>query len=765
MLFLYTFTIFLSAFLVFLVQPMVGKILLPMAGGSPSVWLACMFFFQSILLGGYLYAHYSVKLLGIKRQAIIHFLLTFASFYFLPISFSESSAPPENPALWLYLQLLISIGLPFLMISSLSPLIQVWFSKTTHEEADNPYFLYAASNIGSFMSLLFYPIIIEPGFELRVQTQIWSWGFALLTLLLLACVYQAKQSSTDSEQEVSNEKISDPESQLTIAYWVLCAFVPSSMLLGVTLFITTDLAPIPLLWVIPLMAYLLTFSLAFSRHNFSSSTLEKAAILVIFLFPAAYYFRNPAYMWFSISLNLIIFSTISLYCHTQLSETRPKAKHLTSFYAWIAFGGVLGGLFNSVVAPTFFDSYIEYPLMIAISAAIFSRSSILGIDKEKPRPYIEAAASFVIGIFLAGFMSKIAGLSLDNYFQRIVMACSFNLLEEPFSQIFQLLRTYKTSASYLLLVITALSPFLFFAGKLRINYFALSVATMLTLSMFEYSSGPYVLYVTRNFFGQKIVKEFSNVRLLVHGSTTHGAQFKDSKLKNRPTTYFHPLGPVGDIFSLPLAQKADLRAGVIGLGIGSIAAYAKPGQKFSFIEIDPEIIEIANDPGMPFSIISENASQSELLCGDGRLMMKNFPESHFDIFIVDAFSSDSIPVHLVTIQAVETYLKKLQQNGILVFHISNRYLDLHHVITAICQKLNLYAFRVTDDAFEKNKQENLLRENCEYMVVSRKFSSIKSLLDVTSKSWKDVTHSPTTAKVWTDSYSSILQILRKPWSS
>ncbi|MDD3148529.1 MAG: hypothetical protein PHD82_14645, partial [Candidatus Riflebacteria bacterium] len=375
MVILYTVTIFLSAFLIFLVQPIIGKLLLPMAGGAPSVWNTCMLFFQVLMLAGYSYTHFSQKQFGVKKQTNLQAILMLATILLLPIRFTASTTIPEDPTFWLLINLFKSAGIPFFILATLSPMLQLWFAHTGHCRATNPFFLYAASNAGSFFALLAYPFMIEPFVDLANQTTLWAAGYLMLTVLIILCrrTVKAEMPQEEAAQAADaplNAAKPDKIELATIGKWVAAAFIPSSLLMGSTFFITTDLTPMPLLWILPLMVYLLTFVIAFSPRNMPFWLIEGLAVAAILIFTVIFGldFRNRLLL--TMPLHLMVLFAICLYFHSYLARSKPALHHLTAFYAWISFGGMLGGLFNTLIAPYVFLSYTEYPLIV-IAGGIF----------------------------------------------------------------------------------------------------------------------------------------------------------------------------------------------------------------------------------------------------------------------------------------------------------------------------------------------------------------------------------------------------------
>ncbi len=761
MVILYTATIFLSAFLIFLVQPIIGKLLLPLAGGSPSVWNACMLFFQALMLAGYSYTHFSQEKFGVKKQTNIQIVLMLATLLLLPIRFTASTAIPEDPTFWLLINLFKSAGIPFFILATLSPMLQLWFAHTGHSRSGNPFFLYAASNIGSFFALLAYPFLIEPFVDLAAQTNLWAAGYAILAVLIILCRRSVRPAPPDNSQEES--QTSQNIERSTVIKWVTAAFIPSSLLMGSTLFITTDLAPVPLLWILPLMVFLITFVLAFSPKNLPFWLIEKLAIAGLLVFTVVFGLDFRHRLWLTMPLHLAVLFAICLYCHSYLARTKPAVRHLTVFYTWISVGGMLGGLFNTLLAPNIFTSYTEYPLMM------FAGSLFIYLNRDRTDESAATTPSTRMVSLTAGFLTaaSIIAIRSTDFIRILRKLAARNYLEVDsgiMAAILQWLKSYHDLFTSLISIIVALAPMIFLVRIRRFNLAAAVMAMMLCFYAYEIGTSAEILYMTRNFFGVKYVaiRPSTGVRTLYHGSTRHGSQDLESERRHMPLSYYHTDGPAGDIFALPLFRKADLKAGIIGLGVGSMATYARPGNEFTFYEIDPDIIDMVGGDNPIFSFIADHATQTRIICGDGRLKIAEAPASYYDLIILDAFSSDAIPVHLVTNEAFQVYLERLTPEGILAIHTSNRYLDLQPVIKKLAEKHGLTALFVLDSEFDVNDKNNEMREKCTYVVMTRSSRSIESLREVKNKTWLELPQDLPAVDLWTDSYSSIFPLIKIP---
>ncbi|NLF96160.1 MAG: fused MFS/spermidine synthase [Candidatus Riflebacteria bacterium] len=760
MLVLYSATVFLSAFLIFLVQPMIGKMILPLVGGAPAAWNSCLFFFQALMLAGYAYAHFSLRRLGLSRQAMTHFAMMLVALFLLPISFDRNVAVPENPSLWLIGKLFTSAGLPFFVLAALSPLLQTWFSRSGHARAENPYFLFAASNLGSFAALLLYPTLVEARFGLSIQTKIWAGGFALLLILLVTCRLCVKSAATvEGADDTPVSETADNRIK-----WLIAAMIPSVLLLAVTQFITADLAPIPLLWVIPLAIYLITYVMAFSSHNLAPAKIEMLFLLAILLFPVAY-FKLHRSLAAALSTHLFILFAISLYCHSYLAACRPKAKNLTGYYTVMSLGSVIGSLAVTFIAPLMFSNDAEYPLAI-IFACFMTKRFRFSDNGENPDEKESLALSVIIGLYAASALVAIENINFSRNLQQTAHSMGFDPGSGYLNSMIHFLAARQLETTMLLLLIAAVLP-LFIVKKMpRLNLALFSLISVGMLAINYAGTMPLRLHSSRNFFGIKKVTVASenNTIAMVHGSTMHGMQSLLLDKMFEPLAYFHKNGPIGSIFALKLTRKPDFKAGILGLGIGSLLAYAKPGQEFTFYEIDPEVIKIAQNPDY-FSYLSSFKDRARVICGDGRRMIEQSPNGYFDAIFADAFSSDSIPVHLATEEALKIYADRLQPEGIIVFNISNRYIDLKPVLAALAHKADFIALHVLDNVFVKDDPANFGRNVSEYVVLTKSADIADGLIKSPILAWNKLTDHTvsdrgTAAARWTDNSSSLFPLFK-----
>ena len=722
-------TLFVSASLMFVLQPLFGKILLPLLGGSPAVWNTCMVFYQTILFLGYLYAHIISSRFKPSRQIQLHSVVILLSFLALPLALPENTVPPteSDPTLWIVWTLLIAIGLPLFVVSTTSPLIQKWFASINHRNSDDPYFLYAASNAGSLIALISYPFIIEPHIDLSAQKTDWSLGYVLLCLLIAACatlLYKSKAQHTPTEAIATPVDIKlNVRQQL---HWLALAFVPSSLLLGLTNFISTDIASVPLLWIIPLTVYLLSFIIVFSTwHDAIHPIIVKIQPFILIPF-ITYAFINPADLpyWMYLILHVIAFFFAVMVCHGELSKHRPSTQYLTQFYLIMSFGGMLGGMFNTFVAPFIFNGIYEYPLMIIAALLLRPWSTTLSL-KGALLQLIWPASLIVIGLILYASISD-----LLQYFDIIVIS---------------------------LIVLTIIS----FLLRSKPITFAFSAGAIIFLALGLHGLSSHTLYQERTFFGVLAVRESvltdekgqdETYHELFHGTTKHGAQRLPESLQKTPLTYYSRPGPMGQLFKEFDAKNQNWNIGVVGLGAGALTCYAKDSQQWTLYEIDPLVVDIANKPEY-FTYMKLCAHQSTMRIGDARLSIDKEPDGHFDLLIMDAFSSDSVPTHLITKEALDIYFKKLKPNGILAFHITNRHLALKKVLSIHAEQMHLAAL------IQEYKTQNPppLVVATDWVVMAKKSDTLSPLSLSQLGNWEKM---PLyfDMKAWTDDFTNIVSI-------
>jgi SAM-dependent methyltransferase len=686
----FTSTIFLSALLLFAIQPMFAKMALPVLGGSPSVWSVSVFFFQGALLGGYLYAHLLINKVPAHLTGIIHLGVCALALICLPISIAAwvGEPPQGEPYLWQLGMFAASIGLPFMAVSANAPLLQAWFARSGHPDARDPYFLYAASNLGSLIALLSYPTVLEPMFGVSQLSHLWAYAYVLLVLaiggsfVLMRIAQAGGVPETAAAPASAAETVGAAPTLAKRLSWIGLAFVPAALMTAFTVQTTTDVASAPLLWVVPLALYLLTFVLVFrdrpliSREALLFLHLIALAVVLFSLSQA----RNNS--WFVTSATgLAVFFTTAMLAHRTLYEARPAPAYLTEFYLWMSLGGALGGMFTALVAPKLFSQVYEYPLLLALSMACRPGSLSLPKDKEKLKDelivlwFIAAAGLWAI-VALPDFAYSWLNVSPAWGRATIVIV--------PLA-IVMLLNVRQAPRQVL-------------------------AAMLMCLALVWLPSNVRQGDAQRSFFGvyrvQNAEDPLGTFHVLMHGTTLHGSQRVLDEDGNPvddtvPTTYYYPGSPIAK----SIAKRREIlaaagqkgRYGIVGLGTGSSACHKREGETWKFFEIDPTVINIAKDP-KNFTFISKCQPNIDIAVGDARLTIAKEPDSSFDLFIIDAFSSDAIPVHMLTKEAVQLFLNKLKPDGVVLLHTSNRYLDLNSVLGAIQKVLpeGTAAIAVTD---------------------------------------------------------------------
>jgi hypothetical protein len=726
---LFGITIFVSSALLFSIQPLIAKMLLPLLGGTPAVWNTCMLFFQAVLLAGYAYA-LLVSRWPLRRQLIAQLVLLCLAFVSLPIGLSVrwiNSVPASgDPSLWLLACLAATVGLPFFIISSNSPLLQKWFSRTASESARDPYFLYAASNAGSLLSLLAYPVLIEPVLTLRAQSRLWTIVYALMVLLISVhafLLYRSKTSETTATEVVVN----DDEPKLTWnrrLRWLLLAFAPSSLMLGVTNYITTDIASVPLLWIIPLALYLLTMVFAFARRKFVSSRLTDlivpgATVVLLMLYLADSAGRGSRVL---IIFHLAYFFFAALMCHSQLAGDRPGPTHLAQFYVWLSLGGVLGGVFNALVAPMVFNSVVEYPLAIVLACLLLPK-----VLEQQPDGLRQRRLDFALPVLIFAMTMGLGWLA--DHVAPVQMSGS--------------------------VFVVVLPLFVSYPLRKRPVRFALSIGGVILAAGLVTGVGQHTLYAERNFFGVIRVVNDPNrgVHSFLHGSTVHGRENVAPERRCEPLSYYHQDGPLGRIFAEVERSRPQANVGIIGLGIGGTTAYARADQHWTFYEINPAVVSVART-SQYFSYLNDCAkAQVKIVLGDARLQLHSAPDRGYDVLVLDAFSSDAIPVHLMTQQALDLYLSKVAPGGLIVFHISNRNLDLTQVVADLAHSRELSALSMRD----MTEPQVNGRDPSHWVVLARNAADYGALAN---DSFARPLQSSGERNLWTDDFSNIISVFK-----
>ncbi len=732
LLWLFASILFLSAFLLFWVQLLVSKLMLPWLGGSPWVWNTCACFFQAVLLLGYGYASWHPLRQRTVWPLVVHCSLLLLPIYFLPIRLHSIGLPPttSNPIPWLLSGLAVTVGLPVLAVATTAPLLQQWFAHTAHPDRHDPYFLYAASNFGSFLSLLAYPLVIEPSISLTQQTKLWAGGYGLLVLLIAVAAIAVHHTTpspppdtptTNRDAIASNLIATDlPLPHRQPLRWLGLSVLPASLLLGVTTYIATDLASVPFLWAIPLAIYLLSFVLTFNSQFQLLGTLAAIAPPTITLLLLLVLLQVPLPIWVSVPLHLFGLGLVAVLFHGQLFQTRPPAQHLTQFYLWMAVGGVLGSLVNAIAAPLLFPTVSEYPLALLLSLVLLPVVVPLPIPSSL-RLLPTLSFGILIGVLLVGFGA-------------------------------QPLLNYGWAGAVLAVGGAIALGVIFEASRWRLGLIA---SLVLLLGQFAIATPGKVLATERSFFGvnRVIYEAKTNAYSLLHGTTLHGKQIHYPNGQLEPLTYFHPSGPIGQVFS-SLASHRLQRVGVLGLGIGTLVAYAQPSQQWTFYEIDPTVVQLARDRRF-FTFLTDAKVKPAVVLGDGRLALQQTADQTYDLLIMDAFSSDAIPVHLVTHEAVQLYLSKLAAGGLLAVNISNRYINLEPVLAALAKEVGLVGLQQRDEQVSvRDRAAGKLPSH--WVLLARQQQDFGSL--VQDQRWRSL--AATTVRPWTDDFSNIVQVLR-----
>lgn len=720
-LWLFTATIFVGATLLFLVQPLFAKMVLPLLGGSPSVWNTALVFFQAVLLAGYGYAHWLMRWLGQRNQIIVHVCVLATAALVLPIGVASGWRPHAGtpPAVWLLGLLTVSAGAPFFAVSATAPLIQRWFARTGHPHAHDPYFLYSASNLGSVLALLAFPFILEPTLSSHAQSIVWSIGFGVLTVCIIGCgawVWRRTDAASSSPWPNATERPNWRQR----ATWMVYAAVPSALLLGVTAHISTDIAAAPLLWVAPLTLYLLTFAIAFARRPLIPHWLAVRAMpLALMVLVALFAFREPIGVF--LPLHLLVFFVIALMCHGELVRRRPGVESLTEFYLFLSLGGVMGGAFVALCAPVLFNTVFEYPLSLMLAAAL--------LPSATPRSNRgDVILALVILAVLVGGKIVASGLGWQPHTFVVPGIC----------------------------VVFAL---LIFARQTRPFGFALCVGVLLVSNAYALMSSE-VLWRGRSFFGVYRISESGDPtnRSLVHGTTNHGGQLMAANGDISPTAYYTSSSPVAEVLTATQVRGIGQRVGVVGLGSGALACYRRAGDTWRFFEIDPLMVWVAVESGY-FDLMArcaESVSESvPVVLGDARLTLTEEPDGRFDVLVIDAFSSDAIPIHLLTHEAVALYMDKLAEDGVLVMHISNRFLNLTPVLARIVEELGYAALRGNSGKIDRDI--DVAGTKSVWVLIARQQATLDGL--ALGEVWQPL-ETPPEGRVWSDNFSNLLEVIR-----
>jgi spermidine synthase len=729
---LFSLTLFLSAALMFAVQPMVGKMLLPLVGGTPAGWVVAMAFFQVMLLAGYLLAHIMSKAAPVGH-ALLYLAVLAAGGFFLPIDLAQHiSKVSESPGAWdIFLLLTFAVAFPFIALSTTASTIQRLFTATGHEAAGDPYFLYAASNIGSFSGLLLYPLLVEPLFTISAQASLLLSGYILLMLGVASCIALAHKNRKAVPAVRKAPKNSTPIPFKTCAEWVVLAFIPSSLLMGSTSYITTDIVSVPMIWALPLSLYLLTFILAFGKKTFAGPELLSNIALYLILFFIGSSLTKVAYMngWSGATVVMATFFFAALACHARLASLRPlenAEKEITVFYLMMALGGALGGVLNAFIVPHIFNNPKEFHLILI--ASLFLRPEFREPSKKR--------TVFAVLLLLAFAWTNLSPINTGDAEKFIKYGIFLAPVVVMVLSVFNRTRPRKAAVAMLTLILFLLAL------------------------VFVTPEGKHLMSM-RNFYGTITVAERKvqmegreyTLRYMHHGTTVHGLQIMDPALETLPTTYYTHKGPVGKIFEAMNPEKVA----VIGLGTGSINCYPSPKRSFTYIEIDEAVVETARKY---FTLLDKCKSKEppRIIIGDGRLELEKLKDEKFDLLVVDAFTSDSIPTHLLTKEAFEVYARKLNSGGMVLINISNRYLSLWDTISVSAAPAGF----LTKLKANYIPEESVYGSGSIWVALAQDESTLAKL---SSKEWLRLPSNIDTA-VWTDDYTNLLgtfPMFKKPF--
>ena len=735
---LFAVAIFTSAALVFVVQPMVTKLVLPMLGGSPAVWNTAMVFFQTALLAGYGYAHLLQRVGSIKLQVGIHLALLLVAALFLPLSVNGLLGDPDPaaPIMWLLATLTLSVGAPFAVLSATAPLLQAWYARVRvgHADGQNPYVLYAASNLGSFLALLSYPILIEPLATLSGQRWGWSGGYVAFMLMVVALAFTVWRRRLDQTAEPAQLEASAPISWREKGILVLLAAAPSSLMLGVTSHLSTDVASAPFLWVLPLALYLLTFVIAFQNRPWIplnvTLIIQGATGAIVVLIVA---FRSANWS-LAFGLHLTAFFFAALMCHQLLASRRPPPDRLTEFYLLMSLGGVVGGAFTALLAPVIFNMVWEYPLVLVLVglARPWGKGQMNGTQMGTlVAAAVVAASPVLLSIWLnandgaRGWFYENFPLGMDQLAMVMLMPaaiCAFLIRDRT-------------------LVFTA-------------------ILLMITLSAQWIARGYDWSYSERSFFGVMRVANSPDPRLggdvhvLMHGTTLHGAQARDGRFDCVPTLYYAAATPIGQAATM-VGRRGPARIGVVGQGSGAMATYKRTEDTMTFFEIDPMVDRLSRDPQW-FSYISNCASGPiNTVLGDARLTLAKETPGSYDLLIIDAFSSDAVPTHLLTVEAIQGYLTMLKPNGVVLLHLSNRNLDITMPAVAAAQALGKPSLHQL--YYESDTTPEMAEASTEALILSPTAEGLRDFM--ADQRWN--TPARTAVRPWTDDYVNLFGSLQR----
>lgn len=781
----------LSAFLLFQVQPIISKFILPWFGGSPGVWTTCMLFFQVVLFAGYAYAH-TLTLLPRRWQGIVHGLLLGMAIAMLPIAPNEMWKPTgaEDPALRILLLLFVSVGLPYFVLSSTSPLVQVWFTRTTN--GASPWRLYALSNIGSLAALLSYPLFFEVHWDVLEQTTLWAVGFGAFVVLSLAGIWLDRNHSIEAEArpDVVIDPAADHPGWLKRIQWVLLPALASCVLLSATNHVCQDVAVIPFLWVVPLSLYLLTFIICFEHERWYARICALWALLalpVLFLTCTEKLLQGQSYwinfeLWMHHHVEPILnqltgqkfhLSSIDLtpnfiwelgwsfsamfiacmLCHGELTRLKPAPRRLTEFYLLMSFGGALGGLFVNLGAPHLFTSFAEWPISLIAVAALACYILLRSVLRVKH------VWEWLLALVITAMTCGVAWLLIHHGIltqEELQKQMKIDLMA-PSEVIYGTLAGIGLCLAVLVYRIIRrgfMRPALVSISMLGMTF----TFVLLTMTDLGFKNDDKVERV-RNFYGMLSVSEDDyesggetlKFRQLTNGGIIHGSQNIDGLQREEPTSYYGHQTGIGKALD-SLKDRPDARVGVVGMGAGTVACYAKSGQTFRFYDINPDVVRIAEKWFFYLEDARKRAAKVEIVISDARLALDREPPQQFDVLLLDAFSGDSVPVHLLTQEAFAIYDRHMKPDGIIAVHITNSYLVLAPVIEKIAVAAGFKTVRIATDADGDH-------DSTDYILVTRNEVFLKATPAELLGNETELKHD---VRLWTDRYHNLLRILDIP---
>ena len=726
---LFVATIFVGSFLLFLVQPMIARMALPRLGGAPAVWNSAMLVYQALLLAGYAWAH-GLARLNVRVQSQVQLVLLAAAALLLPIGLIAQTPPPgASPIFWVPWLLLLSIGPLFLAVSAQAPLIQRWYAAATGGR--DPYPLYAASNLGSFTGLLSYPLLVEPRLALAQQSALWTGGYVLLVVLTLACAAILPKAGLDTSD--AGYTAEAPPAWRQRFWWIALAAVPSGLMLSTTTFLTTDIVAMPMLWVLPLGLYLLSFTVAFAERRAVAVSICQLSPLILLAIGGLAVQPAPRQPVFIGMVGLLLLFAIAVTLHSQMYRSRPAPIYLTGFYLCMSVGGALGGVFAALIAPLVFDWTYEHPLLILAAAALVPQAFLFdSID----RLWSDKRRAVLLTVAMAVLTTCIAIIAI----------------RQPWPWLWG--RAGFVGAG-------AIGFLTFFCIGRRLPFLIGMAGIIMVLGGWDairLSMTPDAR--ERSYFGVYTIRDEGDIRTLAHGTTSHGLQYLTPGKERELTSYYSAYSGVGQaLLRLPSIVGPNARVGAVGLGTGTLACYTRPGQDWRFYEIDPTVIHIARDSGK-FSYLSRCSPNAKIILGDARLSLERTPSNSLDFLALDAFSSDAVPMHLLTREAFAIYGRVVTRQGLLLVHISNRFLALAPVVAEAAKEGGWRAVEY-DDMIPPSSEYYRYINSSNWILMTRDAESLRRVTDNPPPDghWKPVLLEPGFAG-WSDDYATILPLVK-----